>query len=293
MQKSFGISLWGLIVVSFVVSGCTEVIQIDFPDADQFLVVDGFISDEQTKHQVRLNRSASLNNGQGRAETGAQVSIQDELGNIYDLDETSPGLYESRIPFRGELGRSYQLNILTQDQKSYISNPVPLRRTPQIDSVYAIYQTAELGRPSGIYFFVDSQDPQQSTFFYRWEWEETYEILTPFPSVFTWLGGNEVERRGESVGNCWSSQSSSNILITSTTNLSEDRVSSFNLHFVSDTSQAMRIKYSFLVRQFSLSEEGFFYWKNLKEQNEDVSGFFSRQPGNLAGNIRALNDSDE
>lgn len=293
MYRRIRYSFIGVLLISLVSIKCTEPISLDFGAANNFLVVDGFISDEEKKHGIKLSRSANLDNGQSQAERGARVSIEDEMGNVYQLSEQSPGFYASTTTFRGEVGRAYHLNIQTQDQKNYTSLPVQLRKTPAIDSVYALYQRADIGQPSGIYFFVDSQDPQQNTLFYRWEWEETYEILTPFPSIFLWLGGNEVERRGENVGNCWSSNASENILISSTANLSEDRISSFNLHFVSDTSQAMRIKYSLLVRQYSLSEEGFFYWKNLKEQNEDVSGFFSRQPGNLNGNIRSLDDPDE
>ncbi len=54
----------------------------------------------------------------------------------------------------------------------------------------------------------------------------------------------------------------------------------------------MRIQYSILIRQFSLSKEAYLYWKALKDVNETQGSLYDRQPGSIRGNIKSLTDNE-
>ena len=188
------------------------------------------------------------------------------------------------------VGNSYTLKIKTADGKEYQSSSVLLRPTPDIDNVYAQYLPAPIDGPSRIQFYVDTSDPQNKTHFYRWEYEETYEIKTPYESKFYWVGGNAVTDRGVSVSDCWASDTSKNILIETSTGLLEDKITSFPIHSVPAESQAMEVKYSLLVRQFSLSEKSYNFWNTLQKVNESQGTLFDIQPGEVTGNITSVTD---
>ncbi len=215
----------------------------------------------------------------------AVVTISDDKGNIFNLSETSPGIYHS-APFAGIAGNVYRLFVTTVDGRKYESNPVPLRSTPSIGDVYGVYLSDKPARERGIQIYVNAQDPQDVRYF-RWEFVETYVIKSPFPSFYEWLGGNSWTTRTESVGVCYATDTSSNILIKSSVGSQEGKVFAFPLRFIDADSYMLRSKYSILVRQYSLSEQSYNYWKLLRDVNETQGTVYDRQPGPVAGNIHS------
>ena len=55
----------------------------------------------------------------------------------------------------------------------------------------------------------------------------------------------------------------------------------------------MRIRYSILVRQYTLSEKGYFFWKTLRDINQTQGTLYDIQPGVVRGNIHSLTDKNE
>ncbi len=55
----------------------------------------------------------------------------------------------------------------------------------------------------------------------------------------------------------------------------------------------LRERYSILVKQYSLSEEAFRFWNNLKESNESTGTLYDSQPFQVTGNIRSMEDPFE
>jgi len=52
-------------------------------------------------------------------------------------------------------------------------------------------------------------------------------------------------------------------------------------------------KYSLLVKQYSIGEEAFHYWNELKKTSLEQGGLFDRQPALLKSNIQNVNDETE
>jgi hypothetical protein len=48
-----------------------------------------------------------------------------------------------------------------------------------------------------------------------------------------------------------------------------------------------------LVKQWSLSKEAYLYWYNLKKNNQETGGLYTKQPAMPKGNLYNENDSSE
>jgi hypothetical protein len=53
------------------------------------------------------------------------------------------------------------------------------------------------------------------------------------------------------------------------------------------------VKYSILVRQFSLTQQAYEYLQNLKRVSEQIGTLFDAQPSQLTGNIHCVSNDDE
>ncbi len=280
-----------LILVITVLSGCIENFDpssIAFTDQ---LVVDGFITNENNQHEVILSHTSAINNQQFIPEEGASVSISDNGGLTFPLTELTPGHYYT--PFvAGKVGSRYTLRIQTRTGRSYASREVEMKPVPSIDKIFAVYPATQNGE-DGVQLYLNSGDGGKNTNYYHWEYDETYEIQTPYPSKFVWLGGNSITFRLQQVSNCWATKPSNTVLIQKTTGFSEDRVVGFPIRFIPSDGQELVIKYSINVKQYALNEESYAYWRKLKEINENQGTLFDKQPGNVIGNIFSTTNKEE
>jgi Domain of unknown function (DUF4249) len=282
-----------ILLLLFLLCGCIEPFDIQSIEYQDSLVIEGFISSELKQHQVTLAHTSLISERKFNGETGAQVSIEDQNGKVLLLKEEQPGIYLTEKT-AGVIGNTYTLNVTTKKDKQYVSSGVKLLNTPPITDIRATF-TPEVAIGAGkgkIDIFVDTEDPTNEVKFYRWEFRETYEIKAPYPASFIWLGGNDVIFRDVPVDRCWANDSSRNTLLHSTAGLHESKVTSQLIQTIPGISPAMRIVYSILINQFSLSEEAYQYWKKLKDLNETQGSLYDRQPGPTRGNIKSLSDDE-
>ena len=272
-------------------AGCIDPVPLTPNDYRENIVIEGFLSSENSVQRVSISKTSAINEQSFTPESGATVWIEDGEANAIKFPENLPGRYEQFIA--GIPGQSYVLHVTLHDSRQYKSSQVVLRNTPPVKQISAVYKPQQPSGDAGIYFSVDASDSTGQTRYYRWEFQETYEIQTPFPSAFEWLGGNSVQPRTIPVNRCWASDTSRNILIATSYGLADDQIMDFPIHFIPDYSYAMRIKYSLLVKQFSMTAEIFKYWKLLKQINQSQGSLFDIQPGTIIGNIQNVNDNKE
>jgi hypothetical protein len=98
--------------IALVATSCTEEIDIELNDEDnQRLVVDGWITDQQKAHEVKLTLTTSyFHNEAAPTVSGANVTISDGI-NTYVLTEEDPGIYRTAPTVQGVPGRDYTLTI--------------------------------------------------------------------------------------------------------------------------------------------------------------------------------------
>jgi hypothetical protein len=71
----------------------------------------------------------------------------------------------------------------------------------------------------------------------------------------------------------------------------ENTISYAKLKTIEAGSIKLSQTYSLLVRQYSLSEEAYNHWTNLKQTTENVGGLFDSMPTQVSGNIFNQNSS--
>lgn len=272
-------------------AACVDPFEIKGLKSEEALVVEGVFSDRMQNHRITLSRTTSLDEKYFKAERDAAVTITDQNGDVITLSEAKPGVYETPVT-AAVVGKTYTLKITTANGKRYSSTDVDFKNGPEIGAVNATYVERNTGE-KGIELSVDTEDPTGQTRFYRWNFFETYEVRTPFPSVWIWLGGNEVTFREQPIDICYVNDTLRNILIKSTKSLEQDKVTGQRLSFIPVDSYILTYKYSMLVQQFALSEDAYLYWENLRQSSEQQGTLSDRQPGSLPGNILSLNDPSE
>lgn len=120
-----------------VLSSCSEKIDIDLNEGQQKLIVDAWITNEPKEHLVKLNLSSNYFSNQPLPPAeGATVTINDEAGNVENLQEKLPGHYYTNPNFAGEIGKTYFLKILYKGEE-YLSS-AKMDSVPQIDSLQYI-----------------------------------------------------------------------------------------------------------------------------------------------------------
>jgi len=137
--------------------------------------------------------------------------------------------------------------------------------------------------------YVDTYDPNNKTHYYRYEYEETWEIAVPYPSVYE-VVNNEMVLRSENVHHCWKTVKSTDILIVNNEKMESDIIRKFPVHFVPVKGSQLSIRYSILVKQYAMSREAYTFWDQLKISNQQQGGLFDVQPMQTISNIYSSNN---
>lgn len=279
--------------------GCTEPFPLETINFESVLVVQSMLTDESIQHQVVLSRSYSLEGGGPNFETKANVMIKDDAQNAYNFHETIPGTYISDQTFAAQPGKSYQLLVRTSDGSSYSSTLEPLPRQVPIDSLYAESKTT-VDQGEGAAFFIDNHDSSGQPNYFRYTYEETYEIIAPY-----WVREDiyivsdqfpyavDVKEKTQEEQYCYKTNISNNITLTNTSNYTENRVSRFQVRFVARDNYMLKNRYSIMVHQYSQSLEAHNYLKTLKELSASENPFSENQPGFIEGNITSDQNQNE
>lgn len=285
------ISTFIILLISLIcLNGC--VIPFSPPEvasADRFFVVDGFLN-TNGKDSSRINLSYTQvvsNKNTFLTELKAQVTVEGNKGSTFTFSEIGKGLY--RLPPRvfneSEL---YRIRIKTVGKKEFLSEYVAVKQTPPIESL--TYKIAPDN--SSLQIYVNTQDPLNKTRFYRWRFEETWEYHSPLLSLYE-IKNKEIVDRVSMINVCWQKEQPATILLASTTKLSQDIIRDFPITNVPAVSNKLLIKYSILVKQIGLTQEGFEYWNALSKTTEKTGSLFDPQPSQVTGNIKCTTNPQE
>jgi hypothetical protein len=290
--------LIGLLILTLL--GCVEPFEPETGDFESVLVVEGNISDAHEPYLITVSRTAPLGATGAVPVSNAAVRVKDEEGSAFDFAEIAAGKYQSNpIDFIGCAGKNYSLSIVTASNQQYESEMVTLKPSPPIDSVYFerdIRLTDAEDSLDGVRIMVDAHDPLGASVYYKYSWIETYEIRPQYPSFYEWdfsVTPAAFVRRNPEINLCFKTDTSRQVLITSTANLTADRVSEFEVNYVSTVSFRLKSSYSILVKQQTISEKSFRYWSEVKKTSESLGTLFDPQPYQLTGNIHNVDNPEE
>ncbi|WP_422360112.1 DUF4249 domain-containing protein [Reichenbachiella sp.] len=283
-----------LLLIGFI--GCVEPYDFEVGGTVEVLVVEAEFSNQQESHRVMLSISRGLDNDVISPVSGAAISIIEDETEEINLTEIESGIYETSPSVAGKVGSIYRLSIKLKDGSTFqssseiLSNPVP------IDSVWGRYlelpSEEEDGLIQGVQLFVDTHDFNSEASYFRYEYQEDYQVKAAFPSLLEW--NNDTETYGPRdfpIGTCYEQANSQGLLITTTSGLSENRLSEFPIRMIQQKDPELRGKYAIVLKQFAISENGYRYYKNLRENNESAGSFFDKQKGTIPGNISSVDSS--
>jgi hypothetical protein len=273
-----------------MVSGCKEAYHPAVKNANtNYLVVEGNIVAGNDSTFIHLSRTVAVSDtNKVQPETNAAVQVESDDGEIYQLQNEHNGIYDAP-PMNISLNKNYRLHIFTADGKEYASDYVPVKQTPEIDSV-----SWKFNETNGIDISVNTHDATNNTRYYRWQYTETWEHRAIDSSELIYTNGAlRFRLPSEQIYRCWNIVTSGEIFIASTVALSSDVVFEKKLIDIPYESGKVRWYYSVLVTQYALTKEAFEYWENLKKNTEQIGSIFDPQPFAEYGNMHCLTDTTE
>lgn len=282
-----------------LVCACIEPFDFRSIGFDSKLVVDASLTNEAKEHVVKLSYTFPLDTNLNLAASNAAVAFIEASGNRVPLRETSPGHYVTNSDYAGIPGQSYQLSIVLPDGKEFLSDSEVMRDPVPIDSVFAEYTSIPVkdlkGNDfTGVQIFVNANSDADEPHSFRYDYVESYEVPVPFPSAYDWSGSGEdfqLVERPQPLGTCYRVGFPSSPLLATTRGLIENRVFQFRVRFISEYARELAYQYIIAVRQLTISNDAYTYFKQLRESNESQGSLSDEQLGTMPSNIKNVNDS--
>jgi hypothetical protein len=286
---------------------CIDPYQVDVPDGEQLLTVEGIISTGTGPHAITLTRSAtygSVFEGLIRPVSLATVVVRDNEGNVTFLTEgdEAKGTYFTPESFRAEVGRSYTLQILTAEGKVYTSTPERVETVPPIASlelrtVTIPTQGTDVPR-SGVQLIAEINDPADQDNFYYWRNGQAVYILETRPDLFTPRptpqNPNRTPQPKPCCIQCFRTEISNNqsLFVVNDDNFN-GLTARIPAAFIEDNGFRFVNKFRMDLKQYSISQGAYRFLRLVKQQAEISGSIFDPPPATLRGNMISLDNPDE
>lgn len=261
------------------------------------LVVEGSIiapyGTEIKLSRIRPITSSDTNESNFPTFENATVTIITDDGQTVAQAEAVTGetSYKVKDSLSFLSGKKYAIHIKLNN-KEYQSKFVEPQITPEIDEVKYLYKELQQ---------VDIQvsthnDRPNSSCYYRWKYEEDWEIRSEYFSPFVWEDNQLKQLQLASPNNlyyCWINDISKNFILGSTMQVQENRIKDHTILSIPRYNNRLSYLYSILVKQYSLDKDAFDYFQNLQKNIDQTGGLFAPQPSEIKGNITCLTNPDE
>lgn len=295
-RSTYGYSIITLFAI-FMIQSCVEPFPVVSQDYEKLVVIEGRITDQPGIHQVKVSYTRPIEEASPIAITGAIVQVIGSDGSIIEFEESTPGQYQSQDDAAAQVGVAYRL-VVTHEEDIYESSLQKLIASPPIENIYHEYaelivdDTKEV-RP-GIQILVDTKDESNQARHFRYEWEETYEVRPPFPSLYEFTSDPDtLFVRREPVHICYATNRSSALILGSTANLSESKLTGMEVRYITTATDQLKFTYSILITQYAISAEAYNFYRLMNERNTGGGSLYSNQLGALVGNMHSVKDDSE
>lgn len=164
-MKALHIYIIALILLVFNTS-CEKVILLELNEAGQKIVVDAIVSNDSVQNYVILSKSGGFyQSNDFEAISGAMVTITDDVGIVYILNESDPGYY-SNPSLVGQLKTTYNLEVVANTQTITASTYLP--DTTHLDSLSYFLNSGGFGDPEW-FVLMHWSDKESEENFYRFK----------------------------------------------------------------------------------------------------------------------------
>jgi len=299
---------WSLIlIIAVLLNPFRACVEPYVPDEDDLktgtLAINAHLTGNPGVQVIEISRSAPLIQPFFDPVSGCLAEVIRGDGELRIFSEEEPGYYRADLDEAFlQTGSSFMLHVSTPDGQEYESAFEKLRPVPAIDSLYYEVETnsfaSESDTVSGIRFYLDFTYDDKDYEFIRWDLTETYEFHNRDDLEYLFL---DLDHRVKPLPDtnifltCYITNELFKIHSMSLGALDFGRYIKKPFSFVpnDEKEQKLHHKYSLLVKQYSLGEEAFFYWNELKKNSQEQGSLFDSQPALLESNIRNVNDEEE
>jgi hypothetical protein len=269
-------------------AGCKQVYLppvVKNPPVD--LVVEGFINNGPDSTYFDLSTTYVLSDSTATTPvTGATVTVEGTDKSSYALPGVGNGLYGAPLPTLNT-NNSYRLHIVTSGGAQYASDYVPVVPNPPIDSINFIRKN------DGVHVYASTHDPNGSSQYYRYAYEETWQFESPFFAVLQWLNDSLQNYSPNTTHTCWHYDASTTILLATSSQLTKSVIYEAPLVNIPLNSQQISIEYSILAKQYALTKDAYSWWTIMQNNTENIGSIFGVQPTPDQGNLHCLTDSSQ
>ena len=277
---------------------CVYPFDPEVEEADSILVIEGdiLVGEECTfsvSYTVPLHKEDKNVVSFGYSNSvDASIWVEDSEGGKYyagsqsrtiDLTDADPSL-------------QYRLNVSDNTTgRNYRSEFKPVIKAAEIDGLSYILDKDKDK------FNVGLSMHTAGSHYFKWSYVETWEYTAHYYSQYKYIVDNRYNRQGhiepyedgENVYYCWNSRPSSEVMIFTTKDQTEDRFVDLEFHTMPRSDQRILYMYHINVQLEPLDEEGYRFWNNLQQISDNQGGFFSPVPSQMSGNISCVEDPDE
>lgn len=274
-------------------SSCVDEIELASENFESILVIEGIITDQEEVQEIKISRSYRLEDNEPAPVNNASVSVSSSEGDTFTFELDTAGIYLSQLPFSTKPGVEYTLEVNTANG-SYQSVTVVGQEQTLIDNIRST--EAQLREETGVAILVSSSDDDSGAY-YKYEFEETFKIVSRYrilnDLIINEEGDFEVVPKANEEYICYNTLPSQEIVLSSTTELSENNINDYLVRFISKEDSKLAYRYSILVKQLKISAEAHDFYSTLKNLSESENLFSQFQPGFLDGNIQSIADNQE
>lgn len=291
------------VILLSIISACVERYYPEESDLNTgTMVINAHLNNMPGEQVIEISRSAALIYPSFEPVRGCMTEVIREDGELRVFSEFKPGYYKANLDASFlQTGSSYMLLVTTPEGISYESAFDKLRPVPAIDSLYYEVEinsfASESDSVSGIRFYCDFTYDDEDYKYIRWDLTETYEFHNPNMKGYIFDVDFRVKELTDTNNyrTCYITNELSSIHSMSLANLDFGIYIRKPFTFVPNEQLAQKLhhKYSLLVKQYSLGQEAFHYWNELKKTSQEQGWLFDRQPALLKSNIRNVNDESE
>lgn len=282
-----------ILLSSIILSSCIDVIDLNIDDlgtTNNFVVVEGFISDKLEEHSIRIYTSATIGIGNDNIFTdieNASVEVKDDQGNsvlFYEVAD-EPGVYSGVMQAKPNV--NYEIFIQLSTGEIIRSTEQKLNPAIPIDSItYAIRSVEEINRSGNlivqdyVYIYVNSTIEDSEKKFIRWRSKGVYQF-------------KELSAKANPI-TCYITNSIDNN-IANVFNANDLSGNTLNNQFILRTPIDDRFHslYCFHIEQILINEEEYNFWKNAKNLIELEGSLFDPPPGKIMSNLYSEQESDK
>jgi Domain of unknown function (DUF4249) len=294
-----------------LVDGCVDPLDVAIPEVKFQLVVDGFITNEPGPYTVKLYRARPLETDLDRliVEKFAKVRLKDDAGNSELLTEISEGIYQtSPNGIRGQVGRSYYLEITTITGRTFFSDPDKILPVGSIQNIS--YEFDSKQSADGFRIFTDATGLADQDDLYRFRVVGTYEVETfpklrtrreeagIIPDPFPCSGYINQDGLLRKVGtctccSCWVTQYDDIPVMADEQFSSGDQFKDLEVGFVPISRRTFYNKFRVEVQQMSITSSTFEFWKLVRAQKIGTTDLFQPPGGRITGNIHSVDPNEK